>query len=290
MLAAPQVALRPLGAPAVRVPVTPDQPAVLAADPSPFLPHRARTFVARACQAWGLAESSEAAALVADELVANAVVHARTFVELHLHRQEEWLVVAVHDRDPAFSASWWDCIVEDDADDLRGARYGLCIVRGTASHVGAYRHPDSGKVVWAALPLPDVGPRTIDLRDPVEPEAAVRRTLQVEPVHERPGWRLELLLGWRGQDPGSVDVTLRATPAHPTLPQRHRRTTVALLAAGLDGLEADTGLRVHPDEDPAAVVLELDDDPRAGVRAEAAQLRAFLAEVEVARERASARR
>src|SRR4051794_29241035 len=105
----PDADLRLVGEAAVLLPVSSaDRRAVLAAASSPFLPHKARTFVGRVCERWQLQEIAETAMLVADELVTNAVVHARTPVELHLSRAGPRCVVAVHDRNPAFNPSWWD--------------------------------------------------------------------------------------------------------------------------------------------------------------------------------------
>ena len=299
-VAAPDVVLDPVGLPTLRVPPRGDEPAVLAADPTPFLAHRARTLVVRACQVWGLPEAAHAAGLVADELVANAVVHAGTFVELHLRRQEGWLVVAVHDRDPAFSDSWWDCPGEDGESDPRGARYGLCIVRGTAAHVGGFGHPHGGKVVWAALPAGDERAGTIDLTTGaavlgagrhLTSAEAVRVTLQAEALAgERPGWRQELLLGWRAQEPGLVDLTLRVTPAHPALPQRHWQTPLELLTSGLERRVEHAGLRIQADPSGDGVVLELPTGPREGVRVGAARLRRFLEQVQAVDAATRARR
>nr|WP_231127080.1 ATP-binding protein [Motilibacter aurantiacus] len=252
------------------------------------MPHRARAFACRACRAWGLPEPADAAGLVADELVANAVVHARTFVELHVSRRGEWLVVAVHDRDPAFRPSWWDCSAEDGHREPRGARYGLCIVRGTAAHVGAYPHRDGGKVVWAALPGGDQRAPAIDLTAPSLGDGAVvgtavRRTLSVAGLGRTArGWRLELQLGWRAQDPDRADLTLRPTPAHPTLGQRHWQAPLELLAAGLTRPAAHDGLRVRP-EPGGGVLLELGSGPGDSVRAAADRLREFVDAVDAVR-------
>src|SRR4051794_34916854 len=81
--------------------------AVLATSPDPFAPRRARALALQACREWGTSEQADNIALVASELVTNAVVHARTGLELHLRHLGHYIYVAVHDRDPAFSPSWW---------------------------------------------------------------------------------------------------------------------------------------------------------------------------------------
>src|SRR6059058_4402846 len=76
--------------------------AVLADPPDPFAARRARALVIDACAQWRLARATDDAVLVASELVTNAVVHARTWYELHLWQEGSLLHVAVHDRESAF--------------------------------------------------------------------------------------------------------------------------------------------------------------------------------------------
>src|SRR5215217_3337274 len=59
-----------------------------------------RQFVAEVCGHWGLQVLAEPAALVASELVTNAVVHANTALELRVELWGARLQVAVHDQDP----------------------------------------------------------------------------------------------------------------------------------------------------------------------------------------------
>jgi hypothetical protein len=291
-----------VGEPTVLLPASlKDVTAVFAAACSPFVPHKAREFVARVCKQWECPRLAEAASLVADELVTNAVLHARTPLELHLRREAASLLVAVHDRGPDFDPSWWRPTSSGD-DEPRGARYGLTVVRGLAESYGGFQHPAGGKVVWAALYLPPTSagqaPDTIDLRDggprgpeqptePGQPEltATVRRTVLVNGArrrgdNSRVGWRLELLLGWNWDDPDWVDLTLRPTPLHPALPQGHWRVRRDTLRASLEGPANDPQVRCHPDPAGYMVLLDLTADRPHIVHVHAQHLRAFLAETD----------
>jgi len=164
-----------------------DRTALLATEPGPFAPQRARDLSVAACRVWGLRSVSETVALVADELVTNAVIHARTFLELHLQASDDELLVAVHDRDERLDPKWWDAAPvpfgpgagltdpptlpvrgrDDGSDDstredntgdaAEEARFGLCLVRRSADRFGSYRHPGRGKVMWAAVGIPHTG-------------------------------------------------------------------------------------------------------------------------------------
>ncbi len=107
---------------------------------------RARSFVAEVCGRWGLDELTDKAKLVASELVTNAVVHARTGIELRLERRDGVLSVAVHDEDPRLLR-----LVEPG----RGAESGrgLIVVAKVARSWGVRPDPRGGKVVWCTLSL-----------------------------------------------------------------------------------------------------------------------------------------
>jgi anti-sigma regulatory factor (Ser/Thr protein kinase) len=108
---------------------------------------RARRFVRRACSSWALDELAEVATLLANELVTNAIVHARTRIDLRLELRGQRLRIAVRDHDPR--------PVRPRAADERAERSrGLLIVDRTAEAWGVDRHPDGGKVVWCALDVP----------------------------------------------------------------------------------------------------------------------------------------
>jgi hypothetical protein len=103
----------------------------------------ARDITTDACLRWQLPHLAGPAALVASELVINAVDHARTMMTLHLKRNARHLYVAVEDGSPT------------EPGDARG--HGLLLVESLAVFWGSTTHP-GGKVVWAAIavtPDPD---------------------------------------------------------------------------------------------------------------------------------------
>ncbi|WP_298460843.1 ATP-binding protein [uncultured Cellulomonas sp.] len=263
------------------------RPASLAAPPGPFVPHRARELARVACSAWRLPELTDAATLVAGELVTNAVIHAQTFLELHLIRHDDELVVAVHDRDPGFDAGWWDGPCTPDVAEPRGARYGLYVVQTLARRHGGYQHEDGGKVMWAALGAgtsdvpPHDAPSRAGAAEPLRPRPApVRRTIVVNrarPTHpDRDRWRLELVLGWLPDDPDHVDLSLRPTPLHPALPSGTWRTDLDTLRRGLAGSVRSGPVAVHPDDHGRTVLLELAARRPHLVHCPPHQLRVFL--------------
>jgi hypothetical protein len=287
-----------------------DRPAVLCAPPAPSAVVRARHLAATACRVWGVPEHTDAAVLTASELVTNAVVHSATAFQLQMWRRGPQLYIAVHDRDPAFSPSWWDWAPEpapdsDDAGPARGARYGLCLVRAMAVGCGGYEHPDGGKVMWAMLGDDAVAwaARESDgavVEDPVgtanivvditdgsgrsesfDAARLVRRAILVNGVRRRgaprrSGWRLELLLGWGPHAPEWVDMTLRASPRHPALPEGHWRVPRETLRAGLLAPASSPQVRLHPDPGGHQVLLDLTADPPQLVHVQAHNLLEFL--------------
>ena len=116
--------------------------------PRPTAPAAARLFVGETLQDWRLGqpdeELSEQAQLLADELVTNAVVHARTDLRLRLELHGELLHLAVHDRDPR------PLRPGPAARDSEGGR-GLVVIAQVAKIWGVHRHPEGGKVVWCIL-------------------------------------------------------------------------------------------------------------------------------------------
>jgi hypothetical protein len=69
-------------------------------EPSPHAPRDARQFVTGACARWQLEPILDDAALVVSELVTNAVLHARTRVEVSLCVAAGKVEIAVRDHDP----------------------------------------------------------------------------------------------------------------------------------------------------------------------------------------------
>jgi LuxR family maltose regulon positive regulatory protein len=119
----------------------------LALGPVPTAAHDSRVFAGEVCGRWGLRELAEPAGLVAGELVANAVVHAGTALELRVEVRGSRLHVAVHDQDsnlPAVQA----------AKDGGAPGRGLAIVDRVATAWGVRQDGAGGKVVWCTLELP----------------------------------------------------------------------------------------------------------------------------------------
>jgi anti-sigma regulatory factor (Ser/Thr protein kinase) len=112
---------------------------------------RARRFVRRLCSSWAIDGLAEAATLLASELVTNAVVHARTPIDLRLELRGSRLRIAVRDHDPR--------PVRPRAEDRQAERSrGLLIVDRAARAWGVDDHPGGGKVVWCTLDVPGAPP------------------------------------------------------------------------------------------------------------------------------------
>jgi len=102
---------------------------------------RARTLVDESFASWGCADLAPDARLVAAELVANAVCHAATTIELGLELADGYVRVSVADRAGGVP------IVEHPGPDELGGR-GMQIVERLSDSWGFERR-DGGKVVWA---------------------------------------------------------------------------------------------------------------------------------------------
>ena len=113
--------------------------------PTPTAAADARAQVRRACREWSLLDVVDAAALVASELVSNAVSHARTDGTLEMTLRGDFVQIRVTDGDPNPPRS-----TQLASHDTHGR--GLRIVRRLSSAMG-YRvdHAGSRKVVWSAL-------------------------------------------------------------------------------------------------------------------------------------------
>jgi anti-sigma regulatory factor (Ser/Thr protein kinase) len=119
-------------------------------DPTPAAAAAARAFVREVCRYWQLvvpdATVMDRAVLVANELVTNAVVHARTEIRVRLELRGDRLHIAVRDGSPGLLR-----VVAPDW-QAEGGR-GLRLVEQLARAWGVNRHPDGGKVVWCVLSL-----------------------------------------------------------------------------------------------------------------------------------------
>jgi anti-sigma regulatory factor (Ser/Thr protein kinase) len=111
----------------------------------------ARNFVRQVCRYWELALPDatvvQRAVLLANELVTNAVVHARTELRVRLELRGDRLHVAVRDGSPRLLR----LVAVPDPEALGGR--GLWLVEQLAVGWGVKRHPDGGKVVWCTINL-----------------------------------------------------------------------------------------------------------------------------------------
>jgi anti-anti-sigma regulatory factor len=157
--ASPEVAalLTSIGVPDT-VPLTADRAAALARlhtrpaalsrshvlDPHLASPRRARALFRRACMDWALGNAYDHAALVVNELVTNAVRHARTTCRLNIRLDALGLRVAVRDRGPVHAA------LIDDTVHMPRSGTGLHLVAALSHRWGVEQHAD-GKTVWVHL-------------------------------------------------------------------------------------------------------------------------------------------
>ncbi len=133
--AAARIALDRWPAPAARrVEIQPDRDA----------PAAARSAVREFCEDQGVGGDGDAAQLVASELVTNAVLHARTPMEVTLRLVAPLLHIAV--RDASVDRPRMSSDVDENAESGRG----LLLVDALASSWGSLVL-DSGKIVWATV-------------------------------------------------------------------------------------------------------------------------------------------
>lgn len=104
---------------------------------------QARDYVNTRLREWSLSHRAEAVATVAMELVANAVRHAGTPLELRLRRRGERVLVEVVDHDPLLPR-----LMFIEPYDERGR--GLHIVQALSVRWGATPIKE-GKIVWAEV-------------------------------------------------------------------------------------------------------------------------------------------
>lgn len=105
----------------------------------------ARQFARETLTAWGVGGSEDTVALLVSELVTNAVLHARTQVEVRLEGDGRLLRIEVRDRNTRRPVRER---VPVDATTGRG----LALVEAVADRWGVQPHAD-GKVVWCELTL-----------------------------------------------------------------------------------------------------------------------------------------
>ncbi|MDP9408526.1 MAG: ATP-binding protein [Actinomycetota bacterium] len=132
-------------------------------DPVPRVVSEARRFV-RAHAPELPPETVEVLLLLTSELVSNAVLHARTEIEVGLTVTQASVVVTVHDLDLAMP--------EQDPYLHREGGWGLGLVRALADSASMTRDPAGGKTAWFRLlrgPSPTVADDAA-----ARPDAAVR--------------------------------------------------------------------------------------------------------------------
>jgi hypothetical protein len=119
----------------------PDERHSLSLRPVPEAPSDAREFVAKVCHGWGIRRPVRLAQILISELVSNAVVHARSGLDVTVRRFGEGIELSVRD----------DGLAKLPADlppDPRG--FGLQLVEAMSDAWGS-APTGSGKVVWARL-------------------------------------------------------------------------------------------------------------------------------------------
>ena len=112
-------------------------------DPLPRLVSDARRFVLQHAPDLP-AETEDSLLLLTSELVTNAVLHARTAIELGITIGDDSIVVTVHDLDLARS--------EQDPYAAREGGWGLGLVSALAESSALASDPEGGKTAWFRLP------------------------------------------------------------------------------------------------------------------------------------------
>lgn len=113
--------------------------------PLPTSPAIARSLVAYACDSWRLDDLADRARLIMSEIVSNAVVHARTDLDVTVLLRRDYLILQVRDR------SLSEPRVPDEPDSPyaehgRGLRLVDTLATSWGSSLGEH-----GKTVWVSL-------------------------------------------------------------------------------------------------------------------------------------------
>jgi hypothetical protein len=139
--------LAPATAAAITLPVPPRRSIVL--QPDANAPAESRRFVQTVCAEWGIRRLANLTELISSELVTNAVMHARTPMNVTLRLLDDRLSVDVRDSDPRpmFRPS-------PDAPGAPGDEHGrgLLLLDAMATAWGS-SPTGNGKVVWANIKL-----------------------------------------------------------------------------------------------------------------------------------------
>lgn len=117
--------------------------------PEPASAGAARRWVAQLLTGWGLAAAADDLRLVVSELVSNAVLHARTVVEVALSVAEGVIELAVVDHNPRSPRPR----AANPGVEATGGR-GLLLVQELSDDWGLHESAD-GKAVWFRVAAPD---------------------------------------------------------------------------------------------------------------------------------------
>lgn len=112
-------------------------------EPEPELIAAVRAWLRDLLEAWEMPEQADEALLVASELVSNAVLHARTTIQLRVACSDSTVRVEVYDENSRLPT-----LAPCPADATSGR--GLSLVASLSSGWGIESR-DDGKVVWATL-------------------------------------------------------------------------------------------------------------------------------------------
>jgi len=144
-------------------------------EPVPRLVGQARAFVGE--HAPPLSDDTAGILLLlTSELVTNAVLHARTPIEVGITVGESSVVVTVHDEDLARP--------EQRPYAQREGGWGLGLVRELAEDSALELHPGDGKTAWFRLPRKGgtpAAPGSAQRAEPDGPEGVLRHTLGRRP-------------------------------------------------------------------------------------------------------------
>lgn len=115
-------------------------------DAAPASVREGRRFARALLKRWGLQQLDHAVTLLVSETVTNAIIHARSPVELAIAASDHDLRVEVWDNSPAEPV-----LVDERGGDLGPSGRGMVLVDALADRWGCDRVDGGGKVVWFEL-------------------------------------------------------------------------------------------------------------------------------------------
>jgi hypothetical protein len=104
----------------------------------------ARDFARNVCMSWTVPQLADDAALLANELVSNAVVHTRSNPKVRVELRHGLFSVAVYDEEAG-------SVAVPDPHGVTPGVHGLLLVAQLAAAWGCSQTSTGGKVVWATL-------------------------------------------------------------------------------------------------------------------------------------------